>query len=38
MLPAADDASRPIVILRLRGRTDVGATLVEVLDSYADKL
>ena len=28
----------PVVVLRLRGRSTVGATLVEVLANYADKL
>lgn len=37
-LPAPQGAENPAVILRLRGRTDVGATLVEVLSTYADKL
>jgi SulP family sulfate permease len=27
-----------VVVLRLRGYTSVGATLIEVLDSYADDL
>jgi sulfate permease, SulP family len=34
--PAGD--GRPVVILRLRGRTNLGATLVDVLASYADAL
>jgi SulP family sulfate permease len=29
---------RPVVVLRLRGHTKVGATFVEVLSSYADEL
>jgi len=37
-LPTPQDAERPVVILRLRGRTAVGATLVEVLSNYADRL
>jgi SulP family sulfate permease len=37
-LPITGDATRPVVVLRLRGRTRVGATLVEVLDNYADDL
>jgi SulP family sulfate permease len=37
-LPKPEGASRPAVVLRLRGRTRVGATLIEVLDSYADAL
>ena len=37
-LPSPLGATRPVVILRLRGYTHVGATLIEVLDSYADAL
>lgn len=37
-LPTPAGATRPVVILRLRGYTSVGATLVEVLDDYADAL
>ncbi|WP_242352072.1 SulP family inorganic anion transporter [Anaeromyxobacter sp. SG64] len=37
-LPSPVGAVRPVVVLRLRGRTRVGATLIEVLDSYADEL
>ena len=37
-MPSPDGATRPVVILRLRGYTRVGATLVEVLDDYADAL
>ena len=37
-LPSPSGATRPVVALRLRGRTRVGATLIEVLDSYADAL
>lgn len=37
-LPSPEGAERPAVVLRLRGRTRVGATLVEVLDDYADAL
>ena len=37
-LPSPANATRPAVILRLRGYTSVGATLVEVLDNYADAL
>ena len=37
-LPSPDGATRPAVILRLRGYTSVGATLIEVLDNYADAL
>lgn len=38
LLPSPAGATRPVVVLRLRGRTKVGATLVEVLDDYADEL
>jgi sulfate permease, SulP family len=38
LLPAPRDAQNPVVILRLRGRTTFGATLLEVLSTYADKL
>ena len=37
-LPRPVGATRPVVVLRLRGYTHVGATLIEVLDSYADAL
>jgi SulP family sulfate permease len=37
-LPSPANATRPVVILRLRGYTSVGATLIEVLDDYADAL
>jgi sulfate permease, SulP family len=37
-LPQAGGAENPVVILRLRGRRTVGATLVEVLATYAEKL
>jgi len=37
-LPSVNDAKRPVVILRLRGYTRVGATLIDVLDEYADEL
>jgi sulfate permease, SulP family len=38
LLPKPNGAESPVVILRLRGRTHLGATLVEVLSNYADKL
>ncbi|HEU4594692.1 MAG TPA: SulP family inorganic anion transporter [Pyrinomonadaceae bacterium] len=38
LLPKPRDARNPVVILRLRGRNNIGATLVEVLANYADKL
>jgi SulP family sulfate permease len=37
-LPDPNGAIRPAVILRLRGRTKVGATLIDVLADYADDL
>jgi SulP family sulfate permease len=37
-LPEPVGASRPVVVLRLRGRTRVGSTLIEVLDEYAEDL
>jgi SulP family sulfate permease len=37
-LPSPAGSRRPAVVLRLRGRTSVGATLIEVLDAYADDL
>lgn len=37
-LPTACGARNPVVVLRLRGRTQVGATLVEVLSRYAESL
>jgi sulfate permease, SulP family len=37
-LPSPMGASRPVVVLRLRGRTRAGATLINILDEYADKL
>ncbi len=38
LLPKPDDTENPVVILRLRGRKRMGATLVEVLSSYAKAL
>jgi SulP family sulfate permease len=38
LLPVPGDAKHPVVVLRLRGRTNIGATLVDVLSNYADKL
>jgi SulP family sulfate permease len=38
LLPGPEGARHPVVILRLRGRTTVGATLVEVLANYAGRL
>jgi len=37
-LPDPAGAARPAVILRLRGRTEVGATLIDALDEYAEAL
>jgi sulfate permease, SulP family len=38
LLPSPAGAQNPIVVLRLRGRTSLGATLLEALSGYADKL
>jgi SulP family sulfate permease len=38
VLPSPESTSRPVVVLRLRGRTRVGSTLIDVLDKYADAL
>ena len=38
LLPRLNSAQNVVVVLRLRGRTKIGATLVEVLANYADKL
>ncbi len=38
LLPEPRNAEKPVVILRLRGQTNLGATLVEVLSNYADRL
>jgi SulP family sulfate permease len=38
LLPAPDEAESPVVILRLRGRTQFRATLTDVLARYADQL
>lgn len=38
LLPRPGDEREPVVILRLRGRRDVGATLVEVLARYVEDL
>ncbi|MFL5754837.1 MAG: SulP family inorganic anion transporter [Chloroflexota bacterium] len=37
-LPRVDDARNPAVVIRLRGRTKIGATLVDVLSGYAGKI
>ena len=38
LLPSPHGTTAPVVILRLRGRTDFGATLVDVLSDYADQV
>ena len=38
LLPRPKGATRPVVVLRLRGLSSVGATLLDVLSSYADEL
>jgi SulP family sulfate permease len=38
MLPSPEKAGRPVVVLRLRGRTRVGATLIDVLSTYANRI
>ena len=38
LLPTPLEAKNPVVILRLRGRTSLGATLLEALSGYADDL
>jgi sulfate permease, SulP family len=37
-LPDPRGTERPVVVLRMRGRTDFGATLIEVLSRYAERL
>lgn len=37
-LPSARGARRSVVVLRLRGRTAAGATLIDVLSNYAEDL
>jgi sulfate permease, SulP family len=37
-LPDPTGATRPVVVLRLRGRSSLGATFVSVIDEYADRL
>jgi SulP family sulfate permease len=37
-LPATREADRPAVVLRLRGRRTLDATLIDVLGRYADRL
>jgi sulfate permease, SulP family len=38
LLPSTRAAERPVVILRLRGRTILGATLIDILSNYARDL
>jgi SulP family sulfate permease len=38
LLPSPREAERPVVVLRLRGRRTLGATLIDVLAQYADAL
>ena len=38
LLPAPEGTERPVVILRIRGRTKVGATFIRVIDRYAGRL
>jgi SulP family sulfate permease len=38
LLPALHDAQNPVVILRMRGQTELGVTLMDVLSTYAEKL
>jgi SulP family sulfate permease len=38
LLPSPEGARNPVVVLRLRGLTKVGATLIDVLAGYARKL
>lgn len=37
-LPRVGDAENPIVILRLRNQSQMGATLIDILDDYANDL
>ena len=38
LLPKADQAKRPVVILRLRGRPRIGSTFLQILERYAARL
>lgn len=38
LLPRPQDTHSPVVVLRLRGHNTIGATLIEVLSNYANKL
>ena len=37
-LPKVGDTKNPVVILRLRNQSQMGATLIDVLDEYAEDL
>lgn len=37
-LPEAGDAKRAVVILRLRGRSQIGSTFIRVIERYAEQL
>lgn len=37
-LPRVGDAENPVVVLRLRNQSQMGATLIDILDDYADDL
>ncbi len=37
-LPAVENTRRPVVVLRLRGRQEIGSTFIRVLDRYAQAL
>lgn len=38
LLPAAGETNRPVVILRLRGTSQIGSTVIDVLNDYAHDL
>jgi SulP family sulfate permease len=38
LLPRPQDSQNPVVVLRLRGQNAIGATLTDVLASYAERL
>lgn len=38
LLPRPENAERPVVVFRLRGQANIGATLMDVLATYQDKL
>lgn len=38
ILPAPGNTDRPVVILRLRGNSQIGATVIDVLNDYAHEL